>query len=57
MTVRPYDCDDTFHWHLRYISYCMGRVKLLQDNGITPILVFDGASLPIKRQKNEERRL
>lgn len=44
-------------WLFRYISYCMGRVKLLQDHGITPILVFDGASLPVKRQKNAERRL
>ena len=31
-----------------YIGYVMAKVRLLQRNNITPVLVFDGASLPMK---------
>ncbi|CAM9142255.1 unnamed protein product, partial [Discosporangium mesarthrocarpum] len=40
----------------RHIQYCMKRVDLLRDHGVTPIMVFDGASLPIKRGMHLERR-
>lgn len=40
----------------RYIRFCMDRVQLLQSHGVTPLLVFDGASIPSKRDKNVERR-
>lgn len=34
----------------------MERVRLLQAHGVTPLLVFDGASIPSKRARNVERR-
>ena len=34
----------------------MTKVKLLQVNGITPILVFDGARLPMKKRIESERK-
>lgn len=40
----------------RYIRFCMERVQLLQSHGVTPLLVFDGASIPAKRARNVERR-
>jgi 5'-3' exonuclease len=33
-----------------YIGYVMAKVQMLQRNNITPVLVFDGASLPMKVQ-------
>ena len=40
----------------RYINFCMERVRLLQAHGVTPLVVFDGASIPSKRARNVERR-
>lgn len=40
----------------RYVGFCMKRVNLLLEHGVEPIMVFDGASLPIKQDKNLERR-
>ena len=40
----------------KYIRYCMERVRFLQEHGVTPYFVFDGASLPIKRDLHVERR-
>jgi len=34
----------------------VGKIKLLQVNGIIPILVFDGARLPMKKRIEEERK-
>jgi hypothetical protein len=34
----------------------MDRIALLLEHGITPIVVFEGASLPAKRDRNDERR-
>lgn len=34
----------------------MERVQLLQSHGVTPLVVFDGASIPAKRDRNVERR-
>lgn len=41
---------------VRMIEYCVTKVKLLQINGVTPIMVFDGARLPMKRRIEEERK-
>ncbi|KAH8739466.1 XPG (rad-related) exonuclease [Cryptosporidium ryanae] len=38
-----------------HINYCVDRVTLLQSKGITPICVFDGAALPMKKVTEEER--
>jgi exonuclease 1 len=40
----------------RYVTYCMNRVKLLQENGIWPIIVFDGDHLPMKKGTEQSRR-
>ncbi|CAM9157672.1 unnamed protein product [Ectocarpus sp. 6 AP-2014] len=40
----------------KYVAFCMKRVNLLLHHGIQPVMVFDGASLPIKRSINLERR-
>jgi hypothetical protein len=34
----------------------MHRVKLLQFNNITPIVVFDGGYLPLKAATEDDRR-
>ncbi len=39
-----------------YVSYCMHRVKLLQFNNITPVVVFDGGYLPLKAATEDDRR-
>ncbi|KAH7650196.1 XPG (rad-related) exonuclease, partial [Cryptosporidium bovis] len=38
-----------------HINYCVDRITLLQNNGITPVCVFDGATLPMKKVTEEER--
>jgi len=38
------------------IEYCVSKIKLLQVNGITPIVVFDGARLPMKKRIERERK-
>lgn len=40
----------------RYVTYCMRRVNLLRDHAVEPIMVFDGASLPMKGDKHLARR-
>ena len=40
----------------RFVTFCLSRVELLLKHGIKPLLVFDGASLSIKRGENAERR-
>lgn len=40
----------------RYVAFCMKRVNLLRHHGVEPIMVFDGASLPVKEDKQLERR-
>ncbi|ORY50765.1 PIN domain-like protein [Rhizoclosmatium globosum] len=39
-----------------YISFCMKRIALLKEHGITPLLVFDGGCLPMKHHTESERR-
>lgn len=38
------------------ISYCMKRVDMLRHFGITPLMVFDGDNLPMKRLTEEGRQ-
>ena len=40
----------------KYIRFFMKRVQMLIDNGITPLIVFDGMELPAKSGTNEKRR-
>lgn len=40
----------------RHVDYCMKLVSLLIDRRITPVLVFDGGSLPAKAQTAAKRR-
>ncbi|KAJ1614767.1 exonuclease i/din7p-like [Cryptosporidium canis] len=39
-----------------HINYCVDRIKTLQEKGIIPVCVFDGATLPMKKVTEEERR-
>ncbi|PRP87821.1 exonuclease 1-like [Planoprotostelium fungivorum] len=39
-----------------YIKFCMKRIEMLRQNGITPIAVFDGAALPMKSGTEKDRR-
>lgn len=39
-----------------YVEYCMHRVRMLIYFHITPVLVFDGAELPMKTETHDERR-
>ena len=34
----------------------MNLVNLLLQNGVIPVLVFDGQDVPIKQKENESRR-
>ena len=40
----------------RYVTFCMARVELLRNCGVVPVLVFDGANLPIKGEEEGTRR-
>jgi exonuclease-1 len=39
----------------KYAKYCIDKVKQLQEAGITPVMVFDGANLPAKACLEVER--
>jgi 5'-3' exonuclease len=39
----------------RYIQFCLNRVNLLRSHNITPVLVFDGGHLPMKKGQEEIR--
>jgi len=34
----------------------VAKVKLLQVNGVRPVMVFDGAQLPMKKRISDERK-
>jgi hypothetical protein len=38
------------------VRYCMHRIHMLQHYGVVPVVVFDGAPLPLKAGTNSERR-
>ena len=39
----------------RYAHFAVQRVQMLSTKGVTPIVVFDGAPVPLKRHTNNER--
>jgi exonuclease 1 len=39
----------------KIINYVTKRIRMLRDHNITPIIVFDGASIPVKKRIQEER--
>lgn len=39
----------------KHITYCMSRIELLETNGITPYVVFDGGPLPNKAEEEKAR--
>lgn len=43
------------HFH-RYVGFCMKFVNMLLSHGIKPILVFDGCTLPSKKEVEKSRR-
>ncbi|KAM5144586.1 exonuclease 1 [Callospermophilus lateralis] len=40
----------------RYVGFCMKFVNMLLSHGVTPILVFDGCTLPSKKEVERSRR-
>ena len=40
----------------KYINYCLDRVRILQQAGVKPVVVFDGQPLPAKKDENSSRR-
>uniref|UniRef100_UPI00398ECA35 exonuclease 1 n=1 Tax=Pristiophorus japonicus TaxID=55135 RepID=UPI00398ECA35 len=41
----------------QYVNYCMKFVEMLDSFGVKPILVFDGCTLPSKKEVEKARRL
>lgn len=39
-----------------YVLYCLKYIRILQNAGVRPIMVFDGRHLPAKREIEEKRR-
>jgi len=39
-----------------YVNYIMKNIRTLHNCGVTPIVVFDGAPLPMKKEENKKRR-
>eukprot|EP00899_Mesostigma_viride_P016570 jgi/Mesvir1/24914/Mv16902-RA.2 len=39
----------------RHIDYCLGRLEILQREGVIPIMVFDGGFLPMKKGQEDSR--
>ena len=39
----------------QYINFFLTRIKQFHSYGITPILIFDGANLPMKNQTEDQR--
>ena len=40
----------------KLISYCLKRIKLLQQHNVTPVMVFDGGKLQMKTGVEEDRQ-
>nr|XP_020643128.1 exonuclease 1 isoform X1 [Pogona vitticeps]XP_020643136.1 exonuclease 1 isoform X1 [Pogona vitticeps] len=40
----------------QYVAYCMKLVDMLQSFGVKPVLVFDGCTLPSKKEVEKARR-
>ncbi|XP_059504664.1 exonuclease 1 isoform X2 [Stegostoma tigrinum] len=41
----------------QYVNYCMKFVEMLDSFGVKPVLVFDGCTLPSKKEVEKARRL
>jgi exonuclease-1 len=41
---------------VKYIEYCVNLINMLLRHEVTPIMVFDGVSLPAKSHTSEKRR-
>ncbi|XP_069787053.1 exonuclease 1 isoform X1 [Narcine bancroftii] len=41
----------------QYVSYCLKFVEMLDSFGVKPVLVFDGCTLPSKKEVEKARRL
>lgn len=39
----------------KYLNFCMHYIHMLQSFGIKPVVVFDGANLPMKHDENQLR--
>lgn len=39
-----------------YVDYCVNRIRMLLHFNVTPVLVFDGADLPMKADTHADRR-
>lgn len=39
-----------------FVLYCLKYIRILQNAGVRPIMVFDGQHLPAKRETEEKRR-
>lgn len=39
----------------KYMSYLLRRLNSLIQNGIIPVIIFDGDKLPMKKGEEEER--
>lgn len=42
-------------WLCRWIPFCMNLVRMLKHFQVIPVIVFDGARLPKKQTKEQER--
>ena len=40
----------------KFLGFALRMVKMLQANGVTPVLVFDGGALPMKERTHIQRR-
>lgn len=47
--------EELYMFVIRYVDFCVDRVKLLQFYDIKPIFVFDGGPLPSKGGTEVER--
>ena len=39
----------------KFVTFFLDRLKVLTDNGLVPIIVFDGAKLPMKKEVDKKR--
>jgi 5'-3' exonuclease len=47
---------EAYRQNCSLINYCITKVRLLQRNGIKPLLVFDGQRLKMKERVEMERQ-
>jgi len=40
----------------KYVDYCIKILRLIQNSGVIPLVVFDGGRLPMKKDTEEHRR-